>query len=308
MDEEVFGRTLEKLWVHGGAVVDPEENVRRGQPSWRPPYLAQRQHKLDQLGDITRCAEAHGCRMLHLVQHFGDQEDSGKPCGVCDACAPAACVVRRFRRPTLDEERRLARILGELSGRDGQSTGQLFRAVHGEGAAPAARRGFERLLASLGTAGLVRIEDDAFEKDGRLIRFQRAALTDDGWRAGAEAARNVLLAADVEEAPRRSRRREAGPAERPRSPRSPRQPALLPETEAPEPSAELVAALKAWRLAEARKRGVPAFHILTDRTLLALAAARPADEEELLAVRGIGPTLVRRYGEELLRLVASGAE
>jgi len=64
-----------------------------------------------------------------------------------------------------------------------------------------------------------------------------------------------------------------------------------------------VAALKKWRLAEARRRRTPAFRILTDRTLTALAAARPRNEEELLAVSGIGPTLTRKYGERLLKIV-----
>jgi len=68
-------------------------------------------------------------------------------------------------------------------------------------------------------------------------------------------------------------------------------------------SFDFVKALKAWRLAEARRQGVPAFRILTDRTLGALASARPANEAELLAVAGLGPRLVARYGTALLRFV-----
>src|ERR1017187_5783265 len=41
MDPEVFDRALEKLWTHGGAVVDYAENVSRGHSEWREPYLAQ---------------------------------------------------------------------------------------------------------------------------------------------------------------------------------------------------------------------------------------------------------------------------
>ena len=74
----------------------------------------------------------------------------------------------------------------------------------------------------------------------------------------------------------------------------------------PPPSPGLVDALKAWRLAEARKRRVPAFHILTDRTLGAIAAARPRSEEELLAVWGIGPTIAGRHGPAILGIVARG--
>ena len=46
----------------------------------------------------------------------------------------------------------------------------------------------------------------------------------------------------------------------------------------------------------------PAFRILSDRRLMAIATEIPRDEEALLAVRGMGPTLVRKYGEEILAI------
>jgi superfamily II DNA helicase RecQ len=49
---------------------------------------------------------------------------------------------------------------------------------------------------------------------------------------------------------------------------------------------------------------VPAFRIFPDRTLLALAEARPASEDTLMAVTGVGPRLVRLYGPALLKLLA----
>jgi DNA helicase II / ATP-dependent DNA helicase PcrA len=51
---------------------------------------------------------------------------------------------------------------------------------------------------------------------------------------------------------------------------------------------------------------VPAFRILTDRALTALASARPRDEVELLNVSGIGPTIVAKYGRELLGILEKG--
>jgi superfamily II DNA helicase RecQ len=44
--------------------------------------------------------------------------------------------------------------------------------------------------------------------------------------------------------------------------------------------------------------------VLHDRTLLALAEARPKNPNELLVIDGIGPAKVERFGEELLRLCA----
>jgi superfamily II DNA helicase RecQ len=67
---------------------------------------------------------------------------------------------------------------------------------------------------------------------------------------------------------------------------------------------ELGARLKQWRAAEAKKLGVPAYVVLHDRTLTALAAARPATPNQLLAINGIGAAKAERFGQELLRLCA----
>ena len=63
---------------------------------------------------------------------------------------------------------------------------------------------------------------------------------------------------------------------------------------------DLAAGLEAWRSAEARQKGVPAFRVLHDRTLLAIAAARPRDAPSLLVVPGMGPALLARYGDKIL--------
>ena len=65
----------------------------------------------------------------------------------------------------------------------------------------------------------------------------------------------------------------------------------------------LEAALRVWRLVEARRRGVPAFRIFSDRTLRALATSRPGTSEELLAVPGIGISTVEKYGMEIYRVL-----
>ena len=65
----------------------------------------------------------------------------------------------------------------------------------------------------------------------------------------------------------------------------------------------LVDALRQWRLDEARRQEVPAYRILSNRTLLAVVEALPGSEDELLEVKGIGPTLADRYGLKILELV-----
>ena len=68
-------------------------------------------------------------------------------------------------------------------------------------------------------------------------------------------------------------------------------------------SPQLVEALSAWRLSEARRRRVPAFRILTDAVLGAIATARPRDGASLQRIHGVGPKLAERYGETILALV-----
>jgi len=66
----------------------------------------------------------------------------------------------------------------------------------------------------------------------------------------------------------------------------------------------VLAELVAWRRTLARASGVPAQVIFHDATLAAVAEARPTDRDALMAVPGLGPLKVERYGDELLALVA----
>ena len=305
MDEELFERALEKLWIHGGALVDADGNVALGTTAaggWQRAYLAQRDHKLEQLERMVRYAESHGCRMLHLVRHFGDQEDSGQPCGLCDVCAPDDCVARRFRPPNALEHELLLSVLKVLRRRDAQTTGQLYKEICPDELSD--RKSFERLLGGMARAGLLKLQEDAFEKDGKTIRFQRAVLTPEGYDGDPAAVGRVEMAEEMPRT-RKKRQRPDRPdkgeprAYRERLARSGQEPAGAPELVSP----QLVEALKVWRRAEASRRRVPAFRILTDRALHALAATRPQSESDLLNVPGIGPTIVQKYGREILGIV-----
>ncbi len=380
-DPEVFDKALEQLWIHGGVVMTPDETVRRGRPNWSAAYNAQRERKLLHLEQMGRYAEAHGCRMKQLVGHFGDTQDSGEACGLCDVCSPESCATLRFAEPSAAERHWLERILESLQERDGQATGRLHRELFGD-ALP--RRDFERLVGGLVRAGLTRLEVDSFDKDGQVISFQRVSLTDEGRRTRAVDPQHVVLPLALEKATKRKRGktkaasgktarrstrasakgRGTGEASAARQWRasppsedfdqrsswnasrggateradSGAWTARAPASESPaargrrvalddaapvvtegrgtrsrssargaeqvEAPPGLVDSLKAWRLAEARKRKVPAFRILTDRVLGAIAAARPENGAALMAIHGVGPALTERYGSQILSLVA----
>ena len=62
-------------------------------------------------------------------------------------------------------------------------------------------------------------------------------------------------------------------------------------------------ALIEWRREKAREQGVPAYHILHQRVLLAIADAAPISDMELLDIPGFGLAMLKRYGNEILDLV-----
>jgi len=266
LDDEVFATALEKLWIHRGALVDPEENAARGQPDWRAPYEAQLAHRREQIEHMTSFASGRGCRMLHLVRHFGDQHDSGEACGTCDA------------------------------EKDGLTSGQLHRQAGEDGGLD--RKRFELLLDGLVRAGLVEVLADSFEKGGKTIRFQRVWLTRPGRLAGRNDVDGVLVVEEAAAPPRKRRKRTKAAA------------AVVAKHQAPldEAGMALFEKLRDWRLKEARRRRVPAFRILTDRTVAAICRARPVDEEELLDVAGIGPAKASSYGRKILAVVNAEAQ
>jgi ATP-dependent DNA helicase RecQ len=66
--------------------------------------------------------------------------------------------------------------------------------------------------------------------------------------------------------------------------------------------APLFEALKAWRLEAAA--GKPAFTVASNKTLTAIAAARPQNDDSLLEISGVGPAFIEKYAAAVLALIA----
>jgi DNA topoisomerase-3 len=322
MEEEEFDKVLEKLWIHGGAMVDYAENVSAGAPGWRESYEAVRERKQAQIEEMIRYAAASHCRMTALVRHFGDAEDAGTACGICDFCAPDECAAQRFRTAGEGEMAVARGVLKALRSGTSRSTGKLHGDVCGDG--PLSRDEFEEVLGAMARHGLAVLADAVFEKDGRKIPYRTVRLT----KAGLEADENELPQIMLKEAAapgvRRKRRKkaaegktkaakraaakqragarlgeEAAPEERRAKAR-----AELGETPMPErDSSGVVAALKAWRLEEAKRKGLPAFRIMTDKVLREIAERRPETAAELLAIPGMGIKMVEQYGRAIYRIL-----
>jgi DNA topoisomerase-3 len=207
-----FEKALEKLALHGGVDGVSEGQLTRGHDEWRAGYAAQRALRVEQLALMAKLAQGNNCRMLALVAHFGDQEDSGEPCGTCDICSPASSLKKHA-----PEKATIAAAASASASVKPKTRGKRAR----EGATRRGRRGSRASGITLPVAG---------------------------------------------------------------------------------PSAGLVATLRAWRLSEAKKKRVPAFRVMTNRALVAIAEARPGDPGTLGAVPGVGPKLLKQYGSQLLAL------
>ena len=69
---------------------------------------------------------------------------------------------------------------------------------------------------------------------------------------------------------------------------------------------ELFQRLRALRRALADREGVPAYVVFSDAVLARMVAMRPTDEAGLLAVSGVGPAKLERYGAAFLQVLREG--
>jgi DNA topoisomerase-3 len=287
---EEFDKALEKLWIHGGATVDFAENVSRGHDRWRESYLAQSDQKKLQLQQMQRYTQSTQCRMSALVRHFGDLRDARKPCGKCDFCAPAASIGQPFRPATEAELSVAALIFEELNEEGARATGRLHSEMCPRG--ELSRNEFEELLGALAREGLIYLTEAVFEKDGKSVPYRKASLTSAGYAVKDAFSLELLL------------KDEGGPAARTPSPRGKRKgKRTAAKSAGPAPDSAVAEALRKWRMEEARRRGVPAFRIFTDRALEAMARRRPSNEEELLTIPGVSRGLVEKHGKQIYRIL-----
>ena len=71
------------------------------------------------------------------------------------------------------------------------------------------------------------------------------------------------------------------------------------------PDTALLDALKALRLRLAKERGVPAYVVFPDRTLIDMARRRPRTEEEFAEVNGVGAAKLKAFAEPFLAAIES---
>jgi RecQ family ATP-dependent DNA helicase len=313
LTEEEFDKALEKLEIHGGARVDFAGNVALGGPGWKKTYSVQAQHRAEQFEKVLRFTASSDCRMSSLVRHFGDEEDAAQCCGVCDVCDPAGAILRLFRRAT-NAERSLAQAMtDELRSVDYKAAGTLQKSLDPSGRIT--RDEFDSVLDAMTRARLIAIEDAEYEKDGEVRRYRKVRLTETGLAANSLAQADLLISdgiaeefAGIEE--RKRLRKPSESASHLNGPTASREHSVATSPNA-KPSAPkdlsaedeaLAARLKLWRTGEAKRLRVPPYCVLHDRTLTAVALARPSNPRQLLEIDGLGPAKIEKFGAAILEL------
>jgi ATP-dependent DNA helicase RecQ len=267
------------------------------------------EHKWNLFLELMRWADGGSCRHDAILRYFGDEAETLHGCGRCDVCQSidqgdeqndeeAAMIVRKALSG-------VARIHGRfglqtavklLAGKSDERLSQLgLDRVRTFGALSSFSE--ERLVALLRrcvTAGFV-----SFAGADRPV----VLLTADGVAAmKGERPIRILVPSEPKKRGRRERAERGGGAAKSGSGKGRVEVAL----DQLDPQAEaLFAALRAHRMTVAKTEGVPPYVVASDRTLRELCILRPKTRGDLLAVHGIGAAKADRYGEGLLKVVAS---
>jgi len=237
--------------------------------------------KLDSLLGLTETA---GCRRQALLSYFGDR---CQPCGNCDTCAEPP----RLFDGTIAAQKALSCIY-----RTGERFGQAYivDVLVGAEDERIASFGHDRLS----TYGIGKEHDKrtwrAILRQLIALRLVDVDLSGHGGLSIAEAGRDFLrdkatLMLRVPAAPRPARGKLAH---------------RQASTALPEADRDLFRALREKRMEIARLQNVPPYVIFHDRTLIELAAARPASRADMAAVAGVGEAKLTRYGPAFLAVIA----
>lgn len=248
--------------------------------------------RLRKLREMARFASTHRCRHAALVEHFG-QAWTKESCGNCDCCNGDAAEAAHPDSTVIAQK--LLSCVARLN--EGYGARYVIAVLRGQTV------DVQPAHCGLSTFGLLAEHParvlggwiDECLGQGLLVRsddaFPVLRLTPDGWSV-MRGTRAAFLSAPP--APRARRAR----SERIRAHRTRAEDGgLTDETKS------LFEALRRTRMAVAKARGVPAYVVLHDATLLAIARMRPRTVEELAEVPGFGEAKLRQLGEVILRTV-----
>ncbi|MEU7331176.1 DNA helicase RecQ [Streptomyces parvus] len=257
-----------------------------------------RRRAASHLDSMLALCETVQCRRAQLLTYFG-QEPTAPACGNCDTCLtpPETWDGTIVAQKLLSTVVRLKRERNQKFGAGqiidillGRKTAKVIQFDHdqlsvfgiGEELAEAEWRGVVRQLLA---QGLLAVEGEY----GTLVLTDESATV-----LGRE--RDVLLRKEPKKPTSRSSSSSSGGG---RGAKGKAAPADLPESAVP-----VFEALRAWRGAQAKEQGVPAYVIFHDATLREIATVHPTTIGELGGISGLGEKKLATYGEGVLEVLA----
>ncbi len=259
------------------------------------PAQREKKRELDRakLRRMVAYADATGCLRATLLRYFGER-DAPSRCGFCGNCSRRAPV-------TGDSLLVLRKILSGVA-RGGERWGKKKVAAMLAGRLeeiPDSLAGLSTtgILSAMGVKSIEGWIEAATGAD--LLRaspdvYRTLSLTPLGREV--MAGRSTAVEVSLPQAP--------GPGAGKKKKGKPSAAGTSVGASSDPPDEALTERLREWRRAEASRRGVPAYVVFHDRTLLAIAGARPGSLDELAEIPGIGPGKLTAFGAALLALVA----
>ncbi|SKC67083.1 ATP-dependent DNA helicase RecQ [Okibacterium fritillariae] len=257
-----------------------------------PGDLSHRLKLQKHLDSMLALCETVDCRRQNLLRYFGQDAE---PCGNCDTC---------IEKPetwdgTIPAQKLLSTVVRLKRERNQEfGAGQIVDILRGKRTPRVEQFGHDQ-IATFG------IGQDLSDQQWRGV--VRQLLAADLLAARGEYGTLVITPASAEvlsgNRTVRMRNEPLRQASSGRSSSSSRR-AVVDLAEADIP---LFEALRAWRAAEAKEQGVPAYIVFGDATLRAVAELRPQSLADLDGVSGIGEKKLAAYGEGLLSVVAEQA-
>ena len=241
-----------------------------------------REHQ--RLDALLGYCEAPACRRVTLLDYFGERS---QPCGNCDACLDPRGRVEGTEdaRKILSAVRRSGERFGAAHVIDilrGTETEKILRLGHqrlptfGVGA-ERSKNEWRSLIRQMVATGFLRLDIAGYGGIG-ITTKGRALLRGEGSFRYRE---DTVISAAT---PRKTRQ---APLE-----------GVLGDTET-----ALLAVLKELRLQLAKERGVPAYIVFPDRSLIDMARRRPRNEEEFGEVNGVGAAKLKAFAAPFLSAI-----